>query len=145
MAPILVASLSLVPGVGHLVVGEKGKAAALFIVDLGIILSTFFVKSQIGYFLICFVYLLVMVPAGIETYAVAKGGVSQFSESKPYISVLLLMTGCSALPLLWQSHVFSKRIKIVWSIAVSVLTIFYFSFLGVYGTRLFDYAKTRFG
>ena len=92
-----------------------------------------------------FVYFLVMVPAVIETYALAKGGVSKFSESKPYIVLLLLVTGFSALPLLWQSHVFSRRIKIAWSIAVPVLAVLWFCFLGAYGMRFFNDAKIGLG
>lgn len=145
MSPIFVASLSLIPGVGHLALGKRGKAAALFVIDFGIICSAFFVKSLIGHLVTSFVYLMVMVPAVIETYALAHGEVSQFGKSKSYIVLLLLVTGFQALPLLWQSRVFSKRIKIVWSIAVLVLAILYFGFLGVYGNRLYKYAKIQFG
>ncbi len=145
MSPFLAASLSLVPGAGHLAVGKRKKAVALFVVDFGIVCSVFFLKSIPGHLLACFSYLMAMIPAVIETYTLAQGGMSQFSESKPYISALLLVTGFSALPLLWQSHVFSRRIKIVWSIVVPVLAILYFGFLGVYGIRLFNYAKMRFG
>ncbi len=141
MPPLLAASLSLVPGLGHLVIGKRRKAAALFVVDLGIICSAFFVKSRIGHLLTSFVYLMAMVPAVIETYALAQGGVSQFSESKPYIVVLLLLTGFSALPLLWQSSIFSKRIKIVWSIVVPMLAILYFGFLSFFGRRFLNDAK----
>ena len=142
MSPILAASLSLVPGVGHWVIGKRGKAAAFFVIDLGIICTVFFLRSPIAPLLACLVYLMVMVPAAIETYTIARGGASQLSESKPYIVLLLLTTGFSALPLLWQSHSFSKRIKIAWSIAVPVLAILFFSFLGAYGIRLFHYVKT---
>ena len=92
--------------------------------------------------LTCFVYLMVMVPAVIETYVLAQGGVSRFSESKPYIVLLLLVTGFSALPLLWQSRAFSKRIKIVWSFVVPVFAVLWFSFLGMYGTRLLNDVKS---
>ncbi len=145
MSPFFAAGLSLVPGVGHLVLGRKEKAAVLFAVDFGIIFSVFFTKSLAGYLVACFVYFMAMVPAVIETYTLARGGVSQFNESKPYVVLLLLATGFSALPLLWQSRIFSKRIKIVWSVAVLVLAILYFSFLGIYGIRLFNYAKIWFG
>ena len=142
MPPLLAASLSLVPGAGHWVVGKRGKAVAFFAIDLGIICTIFFFKSPIAPFLACFIYVMIMVPAVVETYVLARGGVSQFSESKPYIVLLLLTTGFSALPLLWQSHVFSKRIKIAWSIAIPVLTVLWFCFLGVYGIRLFNHAKS---
>ncbi len=145
MPPFLAASLSLVPGLGHLAVGRRGKAAALFAVDLGIICSIFFLRSNAGHLLTCFSYLMIMVPAVIETYTLARGGVSRFSESKPYIVTLLLMKGFWALPLLWQSRAFSKQIKIVWSIAVPVLAILYYSFLGLYGIRIYNYTRIRFG
>lgn len=145
ISPLHAASLSLIPGLGHLVLGKRGKAIALFILDLGIVCSVFFLRSTVGCLLACFSYLIIMIPAVIETYALARGEAGQFSESKYYIVALLLMEGFSALPLLWQSRVFSKRIKIAWSIAVPVLAILYFSFLGVYGIRLYNYAKIRFG
>jgi len=55
------------------------------------------------------------------------------------------MKGFSALPLMWHSHVFSRRVKIIWSIVVPILAFFYWSFLGVYGVRLYNYSKDRFG
>ena len=143
--PFLIASLSLVPGVGHWVLGKRGKAVALFVVDFGMVCSVLFFRSQMALFITCFAYLMVMIPAVIETYVLASGGVSRFSESKAYIVVLLLTTGFSALPLLWQSHSFSKRMKIAWSAAVAVLAVLFFSFLGAYGVRLFHYVKTLLG
>ena len=145
MSPFLTASLSLVPGAGHLALGRRWKAAALFVFDSGLLCTLFFLRSNAGRFLACFSYLLIMIPAVIETYTLARGGVNQLTESRPYIVTLLLFKGFSALPLLWHSHVFSKRMKITWSIVVPVLAIFYWSFLGVYGIRLYSYAKIHFG
>ena len=144
MSPLFAASLSHVAGAGHLVLGRREKAAVFFVVDIGIVGSIFFLKSTAGYLLACLGYLMAMVPAVIETHALAKGGVSRFSESKPYIVAMLLKEGFSALPLLWQSSGFSRRSKITWSIVVPVLAILYFSFLGVYGIRLFNCAKIKF-
>ena len=145
MLPLFVAGLSLVPGVGHLALGKRKKAVALFVIDLGMVVSLFFLKSTAGHLLVSFGYLMVMVPAVIETYALAHGGVSRFSESKPYVVALLLMTGLSALPLLWQSPAFSKKIKITWSVVVPVLAILHFTFLSVYGMRLFKYVDSWLG
>ena len=142
MSPILAASLSVVPGAGHWVVGRKGKAVAFFAVDLGIVCAVLFLRSPIAILLACVTYFMIMVPAVIETWTIARGGISQFSESRPYIVLLLLTTGFSALPLLWQSHAFSRQIKIAWSIAVSALTILWFGFLGAYGIRIFHYVKS---
>jgi len=142
---IFAASLSFLPGAGHLAIGKRGKAAAFFVVDLGIILSILFFKSVVTYLLAAFAYLMVMLPAVIETYVFVRGGVSRFSESKPYIVVMLLTQGFFAIPLLWNSDGFSNRAKIAWSIAVVVLALLYFSFLWIYGVQLFHYAKARFG
>ena len=142
MSPLFFASLSLVPGIGHWVVGKRGKAAAFFAIDLGMIGTVLFLRSPMAIFVTCLVYFLIMVPAVIETYTLARGGVSQLGESKPYIVVLLLVTGFPALPFLWQSRSFSKRSKIAWSIVVPVLAILWFSFIGAYGIRLFHDVKS---
>ncbi len=138
MAPLFVASLSLVPGIGHWIVGKRRKAAALFAVDFGIVCWIFLLKTTAGRFLTFFAYLMVMAPAVIETYALAQGGISEFSESKPYIVTLLLLSGLSALPLLWQSGVFSQRSKITWSIIIPVLAILHLGFLGFFGMGLLN-------
>ena len=141
MSPVLAATLSLIPGVGHLFVGKRRKAAALFVLDIGIVGAFLFLKTNMGYLLIALGYVMTMVPAVIETYALARGRVSRFSESKPYIWIMLLMEGFAALPLLWQSPVFSKRTKIAWSIAVPLLAVLYFVFLGFFGIRFLNNAK----
>jgi len=141
----LVAVLSLLPGAGHIAIGMRRKAAALFVIDIGILLSLLFFKSLVTYLLAAFAYLMAVIPAVIETYVFVRGGVSRFSESRSYIVVTLLIEGFFAIPLLWNSNVFSKRAKIAWSIAVPVLAIFYFYFLWIYGAQLFNFAKTRFG
>jgi hypothetical protein len=145
MSPILAASLSVVPGAGHWVVGKRGKAIAFFAVDLGIVCALLFLRSPIALLLACVTYFMIMVPAVIETWTIARGGVSQFSESKPYIVLLLLVTGLPALPLLWQSRSFSKRMKIAWSIVVPALAVLWFGFLGAYGIRFLHYVKNGLG
>jgi len=141
MSPYLVASLSVIPGLGHWVVGKRGKAIAFIFIDLSIIVSLFFFKSLAGYLLIFLGYLMAMIPAVFETYALARGGESGFSESKPYIVGMLLVEGFAALPLLWQSPSFSRRDKIAWSIAVPVLAVIYLSSLGVFGLRFLNHFK----
>jgi hypothetical protein len=141
MSPLLVAGFSLLPGAGHWVLGKRGKAVGFFAIDLGIIVTVLFLRSPLMPFVAGLVYFAAMIPAVLETYTLARGGVSQFSESRPYIVALLLWTGFSALPLLWQSHSFSRRAKIAWSIAVPVLAVLYFSFLGFFGMRLLKYAE----
>ena len=143
--PLLAASLSILPGLGHLTLGKRGTAAALFFVDVGIIFSILFFKSVVEHLVTFFVYLIVAIPAVIESYVLAQGGVSRFSQSKPYIVIMLLIKGFFALPLLWQSHAFSNQVKIAWSIVVPALALLYYKFLSVYGIQLLEYAKTLFG
>ncbi len=126
-------------------IGRRRKAAALFFFDCGIIFTLFFLRSNVGRVIAGFSYFLIMIPAVLETYSLATGGVNQLTESKAYIVALLLLKGFSALPLLWQSSVFSKRIKVVGSIVVPVLALAYWTFLGVYGIRLYHYAKVNWG
>ena len=49
-----------------------------------------------------------------------------------------LIKGFFALPLLWQSTLFSKKSKWMWTVAVPVLAILYFIFLFFYGRTLFE-------
>jgi len=48
MSGLVSGSLSLVPGVGHWVLGRRRKAAALFVFDVGIIFTLFFLRSTAG-------------------------------------------------------------------------------------------------
>ena len=145
MSPLLVASLSFVPGLGHWVLNKRGKAAAFFFIDLGMIATVIFWRSPLALLFTSLAYLMIMVPSAIEIYTIARGGVSQLSESRPYLVVLLLLTGFSALPLLWQSHSFSKRAKVIWSIVVPALAILWFGFLAAYGIRIFHDVKIGLG
>jgi len=145
MNPFFAACLSLVPGAGHWALGRRRKAAALFFFDFGILFTLFFLRSNVGRILASFSYLLIMIPAVLETYTLARGGVNQLSESKPYIIALLFLKGFSALPLLWQSRVFSKQMKIAGSIVVPLLAFLYWGFLGIYGLRLYHYSKIHWG
>lgn len=141
MSPFFAASLSLVPGLGHLAMGKRGRALALFVVDFGILVSLYFLRSTLGRFLTFFSYLIAMIPAAVDTFALAHGKANRFCESKFYIVVMLLKEGFWALPLLWESPLFSKRNKITWSIAVPALALLYFSFLGFFGMRFINETK----
>jgi hypothetical protein len=50
----------------------------------------------------------------LEAYSYAKGKKSRIStDSKWYVTVLLITTGFNALPLLWQNRRVMKRFKII--------------------------------
>jgi len=137
-SPELAAGLSLIPGLGHFYLGRKKKAAALFVLSPGLLFGLHLTGGSVVSFLLLPPYLLVMIPAALESYQLAKGEVSVISRSKPYIVLLLLTKGFWALPVLWQSHLFLKRSKVIWSVVVPTLAFLYFTFLFFFGRTLFE-------
>ena len=135
-SPALAACLSLVPGLGHLYLDKKRKAAVLFLIDLSIFFGGYFTNWSLIGFVLFMPYLLVMIPAALESYHLANGKIGGFSESRPYIVLLLLTRGFFALPLLWQSHLFSNKNKVIGSILVPVFAVLYFGFIYFYGRTL---------
>ncbi len=141
----LAAALSLLPGAGHLYIGKMRKGAALLVIDTGILLAIFFSKSLAIALVMVFPYLILMIPAVVDTFCLARGGVNRFGESRLYLIILLLTKGFWVLPLLWHSHAFSKRAKIAWSIAVPLLALIYFSLIFFYGRAALEYAEVWLG
>lgn len=126
---VTAAVLSLVPGAGHLYLGQKKKGLVLLCVDMGIILILF--STQIFLRLGGLVaYVVTMLPAVVECYRLAEHDrFEAVSEARWYVITMLLITGFSALPLLWQNARFSKNAKIAWTIAVPLLAAAYFAAL----------------
>ncbi len=129
--------LSLVPGLSQLYLGRPKKAAGLLIVTTGITLSLIFSDSYLMVLIMCNIYLFTSVPAGVESYQIARYGRNTIdTSSRWYVVILLLTTGFTALPLLWNSGNFSKKAKITWSIAVPVLAAVFFTVLIRYWNAL---------
>ena len=124
------------PGLGHWYAGHAKKCVALFCIDAAIILSLIFSKSALILLLTGVIYLSTLLPAMLEAYQLALGVKAAFTHSRIYVVFMLLVTGITALPLLWQSGLFSGRAKKAWSVAVIVLAILYFTALAVWGRRL---------
>ena len=128
--PELTLLLSPIPGLSHLYLGDKKKAVSLLIIDTGILLTLIFSKSLLMKVLMLGIYTITFLPACIETYQIAKYGKRLLNtNSQWYVILLLLTTGFSALPLLWQSDSFSKTGKIAWTIAVPTLAALFLFFL----------------
>ncbi len=142
---VLAAVLSVVPGAGHVYLGKRLKGAVLLVISLGIISSVFLTRSVVLLLLLVFPYLVIMIPAVIDAYFLAFGGVSRFSDSRVYIVVLLLTQGLWGLPVLWHSRVFSKREKAVWTGIVLLLTAVFFRLIFLYGKAAFDFAESWLG
>ena len=133
----LAGSLSIVPGLGHLYTGELKKGIALLVIDIGIIATLIFVDSLLIKTLMLGIYIVTVLPAILETSSGATQKESNtLLNSRGYVVFLLLTTGFSALPLLWQNTKFSRRAKIAWSIAVPVLAVCFFTFLIYYHASL---------
>src|SRR3989338_7054067 len=110
--PALAVVLSSVPGLGLWYVGKKKKAAAILLIACGLVVSLYYMHSKLALAVVGVAYLLTTVPAGIESYLIAKTGhTSPMLDSKLYILLMLWTQGINALPLLWQSELFSKRAK----------------------------------
>ena len=135
----LTALLSLVPGVGHLYAGQTKKALALLCIDAGILIALFFFRSRTTVLLSAFLYLVTMLPAAAESYMLIKKGTGSSLSPKGYVVFMLLATGFSALPLLWQDPRFSKKQKIAWTIAVPALAIGFFAALFFWEPFLEDF------
>lgn len=118
------------PGLNHLLLGDKKKALSLFVIDTGMFLTWIFSESLLMKMLMLGIYAITFLPAAVETYQRARYGYGLIdTNAKWYVILLLLTTGFSALPLLWQSDSFGKAGKIAWSIAVPTLAALFFFFL----------------
>lgn len=132
--PWLAATLSLVPGLGHFYVGKNQKGWALLAMTAGAAAAGCFSEYRLVRLLAVFIYLLTSIPAMTETFQIAKTGrPPERSDGKPYVILMLLMTGMTALPLLWQSARFSRAEKTAGSVAVVVLAILFFGGLAWLG------------
>lgn len=134
--PWLAILFSFLPGAGHFYTGRTAKGFAFSVVSLGLLLTVIFSKFYGFILLTALLYVITVISGAVENYAFAKGRESHLSESTVYVVFLLLTTGFSALPLLWQSPCFSRKAKIAWTIAVPVLAVGFFTFLFFYGTEI---------
>ena len=135
---VLAAGLSIVPGLGHLYAGKMGKAAAFLLISAGLLAGAYLARGSEKGLLLLVPYLLVMVPAAFESYCLASGKSGGLTESKSYIVALLLTNGLSVLPLLWQSSLFTKKSKVIWSVVVPALAVLYLGFIFVYGRTVLN-------
>ncbi len=135
--------LSIIPGMSQLYLGLTRKAFSLFIIDVMIASAFIFSDSYVFRFLSGGIYLITFFPASIESYQLAKYGENRIdTDARWYIAVLLLTTGFSALPLLWQSQSFSKGEKLAWTVAVPALAVLFFTVLIKYWDYLEDYLRS---
>lgn len=135
--PLTVFLLAPFPGVAHLVFGRRAKGAALSVILIGITAAWFFSDMLLPKLLATGIYFATAIPAALELLSSQETGKPVFdADAKWYVSLMLLMTGFNALPLLWQNDRFSRGEKIGWSIAVPLLAVLFFIFLVRYWMQL---------
>lgn len=128
--------LSFVPGLSFVYLGIWKKAVVLFIIDAGIALTFIFSGSYLAKLLALNIYLVTFMVPALESYQLARYGKKTVdSDARWYVTLLLLTTGFNALPLLWSSRMFSKKAKILWSIAVPLLAAVFVLLLVTYWQR----------
>ncbi|MFO8053294.1 MAG: hypothetical protein R6U54_05005 [Candidatus Omnitrophota bacterium] len=122
--PVVAVVLSMIPGLSHLYLGQIKKALVLFVIDLGLGLALVFSQSYLIKLIMINIYLFTFIPACLETYSYSKGKKSRINtDSKWYVTILLITTGFNALPLLWQNSKLTRRFKIIWTVLVPMLAV----------------------
>ena len=112
----------LIPGAGQLYIGERAKGWTLLCMDVGVVVSLIFSHTGMAWFMTGGIYLAIMIPAALDAFRTASGRPRTFSgETRFYVIMMLFMVGPFALPLLWQSTRFSKKAKILWTLAVILI------------------------
>lgn len=132
-SPYVAAVLSfVVPGLGQLLNGERAKGVAILCITAGmwagLLMATIGPSAARSVLTICllgFAYIFVWIPAIMDAYQRASGmRTSLFSGEKVwYVIFMLLMVGPMGLPLLWQSPRFSRRAKLIWTIAIILIAL----------------------
>lgn len=121
------------PGLGQWVRGDRAKGFALLCITglLWVVLAR--TPSVPKRALYGFVYLCVLIPS-VQDAARPPGDARPTGLDRPWYVIWMLLTiGPFALPLLWQSPAFSRRAKILWTLAViiaALLCIAVVEFLG---------------
>jgi len=112
----------LVPGTGQLYIGERAKGWTLLCMDAGVAVSLILSHTGMAWFMTGGIYLAIMIPAAFDAFQTASGRPRIFSgETRFYVIMMLFMVGPFALPLLWQSVRFSKKAKLLWTLAVILI------------------------
>lgn len=141
---VLVLSLIL-PGTGHFFHGHRRKGLSLIFMVAVVLMTFFFSSSLLMKCVLGLVYLSVLMSSVVETYLYFEQSDSAgLSDSKIYITFMLLTTGFGALPLLWQSG-FSKRAKVIWTLAVPALAVVFFTVLYAFKDVLEQFLAGIFG
>ena len=132
-SPLLAAGLSAVmPGLGQLYNCEDAKAAAILCSTFGIWAGLVWTtvgpdasRSWLSAVALLLVYPFLLLPAVLDAYRRASGipEVSSSDARRWHVVIMLLVIGPLAIPQLWQSPGFSRSAKILWTFAVSLVSL----------------------
>ncbi len=125
----------LFPGLGHLYVGNRLAALIYGAMGVGVAFSFFSSDSALTKAAVLLILPFVMIPAGRDAFDTAAGKKKPVTgeESKVYVIWMLCCVGPFALPLLWRNKKFSFVVKVVWTVIVVAIAVFFFlsvSFIG---------------
>jgi hypothetical protein len=144
--PILAAAMSLLlPGLGQLVNGDRPKGLTVLCMAVATAggagvaaLGPEALRSWLTLLLLTITYLFILVPSVLDAYQEAAGAPAQLLSGRRawYVILMLLTIGPMSLPLLWQSPVFSRRGKIVWTIVVVLIALLFILSLVLTGPAL---------
>jgi len=130
------------PGLGHLYVGNRLAALIYGAMGVGVAFSFFSSDSGLTKAAVLLILPFVMIPAGRDAFDTAAGKKKPVTgeESKLYVIWMLCCVGPFALPLLWRNKKFSFTVKVVWTVIVVSIAVFFFlfvSWIGKTGNDLF--------
>lgn len=116
----------LLPGLGQIYRGEKLRGAVVLSISLAILTAILWssrgpeaFRSWLSTLFLELVYVVVWIPAVIDSHDPGRSGTRSFVLARPwYVVVMLITVGPLALPLLWHSSHFSRRHKLLWTAIV---------------------------
>ena len=132
-SPFLAAGLSAVmPGLGQLYNREGAKAAAILCSTFGIWAGLLWTtvgpdisRSWLSAVALLLAYPFLLLPTVLDAHRSARGIPELFSShaGRWQVVIMLLVIGPLAIPQLWQSPGFSRSAKILWTFAVSLVSL----------------------
>ncbi|HRK62319.1 MAG TPA: hypothetical protein PLY88_07230 [Candidatus Omnitrophota bacterium] len=121
----------LFPGLGHLYVGNRLAALIYGAMGLGVWISCYSSGSILTRLAVLLILPFVVIPAARDAFDTASGKKKPVTgeESKLYVIWMLCCVGPFALPLLWRNKKFSLTVKIIWTVVVVAVVVFFFAFI----------------
>lgn len=134
----------LLPGAGHLYLGERRGGIALLCVTVSLLLGIIVslagpapLRSPATAVLLLLPYAMLSLPSARSV----RNDPGPPPASRGYLLVMLAVAGPMALPLLWQSDAFSRAGKIVWTVLVIAIVVIAVCAIVVAGPMIEELAR----